>query len=60
VYDPKTSIWQVVASMPAPRHAARVVSDGNKIYVPGGATHSGYGATTVNEVSSAPGNKSCE
>jgi len=60
VYDPKTNTWQTVASMRTPRHAARAVTDGDKIYVPGGATHSGYGATTVNEVYTAPSNKSCE
>lgn len=60
VYDPKTNTWQTVAAMRTPRHAARAVTDGNKIYVPGGATHSGYGATTVNEVYTVPSGKSCE
>jgi hypothetical protein len=46
--------------MRAPRHATGAAAQSNKIYVPGGAIHSGYGATTVNEVYAVPSNKSCE
>jgi hypothetical protein len=60
VYDPKTDTWQTVAAIRTPRHAAHASAQNDKIYVPAGATHSGYGATTVNEVYTVPSNRSCE
>jgi N-acetylneuraminic acid mutarotase len=60
VYSPQTDSWQTVAAMLTPRHATGAIVQGDKIYVPGGAIHSGYGATKVHEVYAPPATKSCQ
>jgi N-acetylneuraminic acid mutarotase len=50
VYDPATDTWQSLAPMLVPRHGnGAAVLDG-RIYIPGGATRQGAGATNENSV----------
>ena len=48
VYDPRGRRWERLPPMPTPRHgfAASVID--KRIYLPGGATQPGFGATRVN------------
>jgi N-acetylneuraminic acid mutarotase len=48
-YDPGSDTWQQHPAMPTPKHGiwASVIS--NTIYLPGGATVQGLGATTSHE-----------
>jgi N-acetylneuraminic acid mutarotase len=44
-YDPATNRWTSLDPMPKPRHGIWIVTVGNRIYVPGGATIAGFEAT---------------
>jgi hypothetical protein len=59
-YDPRTNTWETLAAMPTPRHGIGAVALGDRIFVPGGATVQGFGATAVHEVYTVPAGKSCE
>ena len=48
-FDPSTNTWRRVADMPTPRHGMGAVTVGNAIYVIGGGTQAGFGASAVNE-----------
>ena len=48
VYDPTTVRWQSLDPMPEPRHGIVAGVIGNIIYIPGGGTRQGLGATNVN------------
>lgn len=50
VYDPVADAWQTVAQMLVPRHGYGAGVLGEKIYLPGGATHEGAGASDENSV----------
>jgi len=45
VYDPSADRWTTLDPMAVPRHGIGAVTVGDLIYVPGGATHAGFGAT---------------
>ena len=36
-YDPKTDRWSILAPMPSGRHGIQAATDGQVVYVPGGA-----------------------
>jgi N-acetylneuraminic acid mutarotase len=59
-YDPRTDTWQSLAPMPTPRHGVGAVAVGDRIFIPGGATVQGFGATAAHEVYTVPAGKSCE
>jgi N-acetylneuraminic acid mutarotase len=44
-YDPATNTWVSLDPMADPRHGIGAVTVGDLIYVPGGATRAGFGAT---------------
>lgn len=44
-YDFVTDTWQSLDPMPVPRHGIGAVAVGDLLYVPGGATRAGFGAT---------------
>jgi N-acetylneuraminic acid mutarotase len=44
-YDPATNRWISLDPMPVPRHGIWIVTAGNRIHVPGGATVAGFEAT---------------
>jgi N-acetylneuraminic acid mutarotase len=48
-YDPVANSWATLAVMRTPRHGMGAAAVGNVLYVPGGATLQGFGATTTNE-----------
>ena len=48
VLDPATDRWQSLDPMPEPRHGIFAGVIGNIIYIPGGGTRQGLGATNVN------------
>jgi N-acetylneuraminic acid mutarotase len=50
VFDAKTEVWFVLAPMRPARHGMGAASLGDRIYVPGGATIEGFGATATSEV----------
>ncbi len=60
VYDPRTDRWETMAPMPTPRHGIGAVAVGDRIFVPGGATLQGFGATAAHEVYTPPSARSCE
>jgi N-acetylneuraminic acid mutarotase len=43
-YDPATNRWTSLDPMPVPRHGIWIVTAGNRIHVPGGATIAGFEA----------------
>jgi hypothetical protein len=45
IYDPATDTWIAIDPMPVPRHGIGAATDGDLIYVPGGATRAGFAAT---------------
>jgi N-acetylneuraminic acid mutarotase len=45
VYDPATDVWTSLPDMPVPRHGLGAVAIGLRLYLPGGATVAGFGAT---------------
>jgi N-acetylneuraminic acid mutarotase len=45
LYDPGRNTWVGLAPMPIPRHGIGAATVGDLIYVPGGATSAGFGAT---------------
>ena len=45
VYDPAIDRWQSLDPMPEPRHGIFAGVIGNIIYIPGGGTRQGLGAT---------------
>jgi N-acetylneuraminic acid mutarotase len=49
-YDPATNTWQTLAPMFVPRHGYGAATLNGRIYLPGGATHQGAGATQDNSV----------
>jgi N-acetylneuraminic acid mutarotase len=49
VYDPSTDSWQALDPMAAPRHGIGAAVAGSRIYLPGGATVQGFGATAVHQ-----------
>ncbi len=49
VYDPALDVWSPLSDMPAPRHGMGAAGIGNVLYVPGGATKQGFGATATSE-----------
>jgi N-acetylneuraminic acid mutarotase len=49
-YDPTTDSWTQLAPMKTPRHGMGAVGYQGALYVPGGATVQGFGATEINEV----------
>jgi N-acetylneuraminic acid mutarotase len=59
-YDPRTDTWQSLAPMPTPRHGIGAVAVGDRIFLAGGATVAGFGATAAHEVYTVPAGKSCE
>jgi N-acetylneuraminic acid mutarotase len=48
-YDPSTDTWRSDAPMRTGRHGIGAAVVGDRLYVPGGATHEGFGAVTANE-----------
>lgn len=46
-YDPATNTWQALAPMLVPRHGFGAATLSDRIYLPGGATKQGAGATDV-------------
>ena len=60
VYDPRTNTWEALAPMPTPRHGIGAVAIGDRIFIPGGATVAGFGATAAHEVYTVPAGRSCE
>jgi len=48
-YDPSADAWKSLLPMVTPRHGTGGVAVGGTLYVPGGATREGFGATAVNE-----------
>lgn len=59
-YDPRSNTWEALAPMPTPRHGIGAVAMGDRIFIPGGATAQGFGATAAHEVYTVPAGKSCE
>jgi N-acetylneuraminic acid mutarotase len=59
-YDPRTDTWQSLAAMPTPRHGMGAVAVGDRIFLAGGATVAGFGATAAHEVYTVPAGKSCD
>jgi N-acetylneuraminic acid mutarotase len=53
-YDPGAQRWTVLAPMPNPRHGLGAAVVGSRIYLPGGATVEGLGATALNEAFDPP------
>lgn len=49
VYDPTTDTWRQLAPMAVPRHGIGATALGNVVYVPGGATIQGFGATDLHQ-----------
>ena len=49
-YDPVRDAWAQLPPMRTARHGIYAAIIGNLIYLPGGATHQGFGVTGVNEV----------
>ncbi len=50
VYDPATDTWRLEAAMPSARHGIFPVLFESRIFLPGGATNSGNGISSVLEV----------
>lgn len=48
-YDPSTNRWEMLPDMPTPRHGTAAAAYGDRIFVPGGATLQGFGASAANE-----------
>jgi len=48
-YDPAADAWRTDSPMQTGRHGIGAAVIGNRLYVPGGATHEGFGAVAVNE-----------
>src|SRR5262249_3392571 len=48
-YDPRTDTWRSDRPMQTGRHGIGAAVVGSRLYVPGGATHEGFGAVAVNE-----------
>jgi N-acetylneuraminic acid mutarotase len=46
VYDPVTDSWRSLDPMPTPRHGVGAAANGNRLYVPAGATQAGGGTQT--------------
>ncbi|KAK7962447.1 galactose oxidase [Apiospora aurea] len=46
-YDTRTDSWERLPSMAVPRHGTGAAAVAGKIYIPGGANHTGTGATSV-------------
>lgn len=49
-YDPSTDTWEPLPAMPIPRHGYAAAAVGDRIYLPGGATRQGFGATPHHSV----------
>jgi N-acetylneuraminic acid mutarotase len=49
-YDPKTNKWTSEPPMPTARHGLAAETIGEEIYVIGGATNPGLGASNINEI----------
>jgi N-acetylneuraminic acid mutarotase len=49
-YEPATDSWTRLPPMQTGRHGISAAVIGNRIYLPGGATLQGFGATAVNDV----------
>ncbi len=54
-YHAETDSWTSLAPMPTPRHGVGAAVVGDRIFLPGGATVQGFGATGVTEAIIAPG-----
>lgn len=50
VYDPTTDSWELMSPMALPRHGVGAAAFEGRIYVPGGATSQGFGATATVDV----------
>ena len=48
-YDPASDSWSTLPDMPSPRHGMGAAGIGNTLYVPGGASKQGFGATATSE-----------
>jgi len=48
-YDPASDTWRIDHPMPTGRHGIGAAVVGGRLYVPGGATHEGFGAVALNE-----------
>ncbi len=48
-YDPAENIWSTLPDMPSPRHGMGAAGIGDTLYVPGGASKQGFGATATSE-----------
>jgi len=48
-YDPATDAWRTDSPRQTGRHGIGAAVVGSRLYVPGGATHEGFGAVAVNE-----------
>lgn len=48
-YDVAAGTWRAEPSMPTPRHGIGAAVIGDRIYIPGGATVQGFGATNVSD-----------
>jgi N-acetylneuraminic acid mutarotase len=49
-YDPATDAWQAFPDMLFPRHGLGAATDGERIYLPGGASQQGFGAEDTHTV----------
>jgi len=48
-YDPAADAWRTDSPMQTGRHGIGAAVIGDRLYVPGGASHEGFGAVAVNE-----------
>lgn len=49
-YTATSDVWESLPPMPTPRHGMGAAAWDGRVYVPGGATRAGFGATEVHEV----------
>ena len=49
VYEPQSNTWQPLPAMPTPKHGIWASVIGSTIFLPGGATAQGLGATASHE-----------
>ncbi len=49
-YTPATDSWESLTPMTTPRHGMGAAASGDRLYVPGGATTQGFGASATHEI----------
>lgn len=53
-FDPSADRWRTLPPMPTPRHGIGAAVQANDIFIPGGGSVQGFGATDVHEVLRVP------